>query len=152
MDTLAPFVGVDVSKAHLDVATRPAGSIARHRNDPDGIAAIVTSPKSLDPALVALESTGGLESAPVAALAVAGIPVAVINPRQARDFARASGRLARADRIDAEVLAHSAEAIRPAARPVGAPEVRALDALRTRRNQLLGMRCRWAKRATSCLP
>jgi transposase len=102
MDTRACFVGVDVSKAHLDVAIRPEGGPTRHRNDPAGIAAIVARIGPLAPTLVVVESTGGLEMPVAAALAAAGIPVAVINPRQARDFAKAAGRLAKTDRIDAQ--------------------------------------------------
>jgi transposase len=150
MDTHAPFVGIDVSKTYLDLAIRPATGAERHRNDPDGIATIVAFLKPLSPALVVLEATGGLESPLVAALAAAGIPVAVINPRQARDFAKASGRLAKTDRIDAQVLAHFAEAIRPAPRPVDDPGLRELDALLGRRNQLLGMRTMESNRLSAC--
>jgi transposase len=146
MDSRARFVGIDVSKAHLDVATRPEGRTARYHNDPAGIASLVAWLRPLAPALVVLESTGGLEMAAVAALAVAGIPVAVINPRQARDFAKATGRLAKTDRIDAEALAHFAEAIRPAPRALDDPAARALDALLGRRDQLLGMRTMEANR------
>jgi transposase len=150
MDTRARFVGIDVSKAHLDVAIRPEGEPTRHRNDPAGIAAIVARIGPLAPALVVVESTGGLEMPVAAALAAAGIPVAVINPRQARDFAKAAGRLAKTDRIDAEVLAHFAEAIRPSARPMDEPAARALDALLGRRNQLVGMRTMESNRLAAC--
>src|SRR5512146_3096147 len=84
------FVGIDISKAHLDTATRPGHLVARHTNDPAGIAALVARLKPLTPALVVVEATGGLELPLVAALQVADIPVAAINPRQARDFARPS--------------------------------------------------------------
>ncbi|MDB5352409.1 MAG: Transposase [Planctomycetota bacterium] len=114
MDTATPiFAGIDVSKAYLDTATRPGRSPDRDPDDPAGIAAPVARLKPLAPALVVVEATGGLELPLVAAPQVAGIPVAAINPRQARDFAKASGRLAKTDRIDAEALAHFAEAIRP---------------------------------------
>ncbi len=114
MDINTPiFAGIDVSKAYLDSATRPGTKTERDPNDPAGIAAVVARLKALAPALVVVEATGGLELPLVAALQVAGIPVAAINPRQARDFAKASGRLVKTDRIDAEVLAHFAEAIRP---------------------------------------
>src|SRR5215208_1408706 len=93
----------------------------------------------LAPALVVVEATGGLELPLLAALQVAGIPAAAINPRQARDFAKATGRLAKTDRIDAEVLAHFAEAVRPEGRPLPSADVRALDALLSRRQQLLEM-------------
>jgi transposase len=151
MDTNAPiFAGIDVSKAYLDTATRPDGKPGRDPNDPAGIAALVARLKPLAPALVVVEATGGLELPLLAALQVAGIPVAAINPRQARDFAKASGRLAETDRIDAEALAHVAEAIRPEARPLPSDETRALDALLSRRQQLLGMRLMEANRLGSC--
>ena len=111
------FVGIDVSKATLDVAVRPAGTTFRVANDPDGIAALVARLRPLAPALVVLEATGGYEALAVAAPQVAGLPVAAVNPRQARDFARATGRLPKSDRIDAQALAHFAEAIRPEPRP-----------------------------------
>jgi transposase len=115
MDTNpALFVGIDVSKAYLDTATRPGPRPERDPNDPAGIAALVSRLKPLAPALVVVEATGGLELPLVAALQVARIPVAAINPRQARDFAKASGRLAKTDRIDAEALAHFATAWAPA--------------------------------------
>jgi transposase len=144
------FVGIDVSKAYLDSATRPAQKADRDPNDPAGVAAVVARLSPLAPALVVVEATGGLELPLVAALQVAGIPVAAINPRQARDFAKASGRRAKTDRIDAEALAHFAEAIRPEARPLPSTQVRALDALLSRRQQLLGMRLMESNRLGSC--
>ena len=150
MSTTPIFVGIDISKAHLDVATRPARHAGRHANDPDGIADVVSRLKPLAPALVVVEATGGLELPLLAALQVAGIPTAAINPRQARDFAKAVGRLAKTDRIDAEVLAHFAEAVRPAVRPLPSAEVRALDALLSRRQQLLEMQVMEANRHGSC--
>jgi transposase len=150
MDARACFVGIDVSKAHLDVAIRPEGEPARHPNDPAGIMALVDRLKPLAPTLVVVESTGGLEMPLAAALAVAGIPVAVINPRQARDFAKAAGRPAKTDRIDAQALAHFAEAIRPAPRAPDDPAARALDALLGRRDQLLGMRTMETNRLAAC--
>jgi transposase len=151
MDIKPTFVGIDVSKAHLDSALRPgAKTAARDPNDLAGIAALVSRLKPLAPTLVVVEATGGLELPLVAALQVAKIPVAAINPRQARDFAKASGRLAKTDRIDAEVLAHFAEAIRPEARPQTSDEVRALDALLSRRQQLLEMRVMESNRPGAC--
>src|SRR4051794_32755777 len=151
MDTRPTFVGIDVSRAHLDSAIRPGTkAVARDPNDPAGIAALVSRLRPLAPALVVAEATGGLELPLVAALQVAKVPVAAINPRQARDFAKASGRLARTDRIDAEALAHFAEAIRPEARPMPSAEVQALDALLSRRQQLLGMRLMESNRLGSC--
>ena len=152
MDTNAPIVvGIDVSRAHLDTATRPGSKPWRDPNDPAGIAAVVARLAPLAPALVVVEATGGLELPLVAALQVAKIPVAAINPRQARDFARASGRLAKTDRIDAEALAHFAQAIRPEARELPSAEVRALDALLSRRRQLLAMRLMESNRLGSCV-
>jgi transposase len=151
MDTPLTFVGIDVSKAHLDSAIRPGTkAAARDPNDPSGIAALVSRLKPINPTLVVVEATGGLELPLVAALQVAKISVAAINPRQARDFAKASGQLAKTDRIDAEVLAHFAEAIRPDARPLPSDEVRALDALLSRRQQLLEMRVMESNRLGSC--
>jgi len=91
------------------------------------------------PALVILEATGGFERPVAAALAAAGLPIAVVNPRQARDFARATGRLAKTDRIDAEVLARFAQAVRPAPRPVTEEEVQALAEITARPRQVVGM-------------
>lgn len=151
MDAKTPiYVGIDVSKAYLDSATRPGDKPGREPNNPAGIATLVARLVPLAPALVVVEATGGLELPLVAALQVVGIPVAAINPRQARDFAKASGRLAKTDRIDAEALAHFAEAIRPEARPLPSAEVRALDALLTRRQQLLGIRVMETNRLGSC--
>jgi transposase len=151
MDTNPTFVGIDVSKAHLDSAIRPGTkAVARDPNDPAGIAALVSRLKPLAPTLVVVEATGGLELPLVAALQVAKVPVAAINPRQARDFAKASGRLAKTDRIDAEALAHFAEAIRPEARPMPSAEVQALDALLSRRQQLLEMRVMESNRLGAC--
>jgi transposase len=144
------FVGIDVSKAHLDVALRPAGEVFRLRNDPAGLAALVQRLTPLGPALVVVEATGGYELPAVAALQAAGLAVAAVNPRQARDFAKATGRLAKTDRIDAEALAHFAEAVRPAARPVEPAEQKALDALLTRRRQLLEMRVMEGNRLATC--
>jgi transposase len=134
------FVGIDVSKAWLDVAGRPAPTPSRVANDPDGIAALVADLRVLAPTLVVLEATGGLELPVVAALQVAGLPVAVVNPRQARDFAKATGQLAKTDRLDAALLARFAEAIRPTPATAVPDDVRHLDALLTRRNQLIAMR------------
>src|SRR3954453_518707 len=150
MNTTPIFVGIDISKAHLDTATRPARGVDRHTNDPAGIAPLVARLGPLAPSLVVVEATGGLELPLLAAMQVAGIATAAINPRQARDFAKATGRLAKPDRIDAEVLAHFAEAIRPDARPLPAPEVQALDALLSRRQQLLEMRVMESNRLGAC--
>jgi transposase len=149
LSTTPNFVGIEISKAHLDTATRPVRQVDRHTNDPAGIAALVARLKPLAPTLVVVEATGGLELPLWAALQIAGIPTAAINPRQARDFAKATGRLAQTDRIDAEVLAHFAEAVRPDARPLPPAEVRALDALLSRRQQLREIQVRESNRLGS---
>jgi transposase len=99
-------VGIDVAKAALDVAVRPSGEERQLTNDPAGIAAVVGWLQTVRPRLIVLEATGGYEAPLVAELGIANLPVAVVNPRQVRDFARASGRLAKTDRLDAQVLAH----------------------------------------------
>jgi len=134
------FVGIDVSKARLDVAARPGGHAFRVANDPAGLAELVGRLAPLAPALAVVEATGGYELAAVAALRAAGIPVAAVNPARARDFAKATGRLAKTDRIDAEALAHFAEAVRPEPRAVPDAEARALGELLARRRQLVQMR------------
>jgi transposase len=140
VSTTACFVGIDVSKDRLDVACRPDGSAFALANDPDGIAQLVERLRPLQPARVVLEATGGLEVPAAAALAAAGLPVALVNPRQVRDFAKATGRLAKTDALDAAVLAHFAEAIRPEPRPLPDAATRAFAELLGRRRQLLEMR------------
>jgi transposase len=134
------FAGIDVSKDHLDVHVRPGGGAARFANDPAGVAALVERLTALAPDRVVLEATGGYEAPAAAALAAAGLPAVVVNPRQARDFARAAGKLAKTDAIDAAALAHFAEAVRPEVRPLPDAEQRALAALVARRRQLVEMR------------
>jgi transposase len=137
MDEMRRFVGIDVAKAALDVFLGCAGTAFTVANDEVGIRDLV---KQLMPAdFVILEATGGLETPAASALAAAGIAVAIVNPRQVRDFARATGRLAKTDRLDAEVLAHFGEAVRPAARPLADEQAQALEALVTRRRQLVEM-------------
>jgi transposase len=134
------FVGIDVSKDVLDLHARPTGETDRVANDPDGVASITTRADVRAAALVVIEATGGYEHPVAAALAAAGVPVAVVNPRQVRDFAKATGRLAKTDALDAAVLAHFAEAVRPAPRPLPDADARRLAELLDRRRQLLGMR------------
>jgi transposase len=143
------YVGIDVSKGCLDGACRPGESF-QAGNDADGIRGLVERLRRLPVALIVLEATGGRELAAVAALAAAGLPVAVVNPRQVRDFARAVGRLAKNDKIDAEILARFAEAVKPPVRPLPAEETRALDALLARRGQLLEMRVMEQNRLSAC--
>lgn len=144
------FVGIDVCKANLDVYCRPAGSTFQCPNDEQGIASLVERLRALAPALIVLEATGGYEIPATAALAAAGLAVAVVNPRQARDFAKATGRLAKSDKIDAAVLAHFGQAVRPEPRPLPVPEVAALDALLARRRQLLDMLTMETNRLGNC--
>jgi transposase len=143
--TARVYVGVDVSKDRLDVCVR-RGEAQRHNDnsfvvahDDGGIETLVSRLLEERPELVILEATGGFERAVVAALAAEGLPVAVVNPRQAREFASATGRLAKTDRIDASILARFAEAIRPAPKPLPDEEIRALQGILARRRQLLGM-------------
>jgi transposase len=135
------YVGIDVAKDRLDVVLRPTGEYLGTSNDERGIKAVVRHLRKQEEeiALVVLEATGGLEQPAAAALALAGVPVAIVNPRQVRDFAKAVGRLAKTDRIDAAVLAHFAEAIRPQARPLANEQARELAAVLLRRRQLLAM-------------
>lgn len=133
------YAGVDVSKSSLDIAVHQNGKRWSFSNDEKGIAQAVANFASLKPALVVLEATGGLETPLVAALGVAGIPTAVANPRQVRDFARATGRLAKTDALDAEVIAHFAAAIHPDPRPLPEPMAQELAAIITRRRQLQQM-------------
>lgn len=133
------FVGIDVSKSTLDVSVRPDGERWTAKNDEQGINELVDRLGSLKPSMVVLEATGGLQMPVVASMAVAKLPVVVVNPRQVRDFAKATGRLAKTDKIDAEVIAHFGDAIRPEIRPVKDPQAQELSALLTRRCQLVGM-------------
>jgi transposase len=135
----ARFVGIDVSKEHLDIACRPEPTRWRVANDSTGIGQCLAQLRQLKPALIVLEATGGWQGALVAALAVAKLPVAVVNPRQIRDFAKATGQLAKTDALDAGVIAHFAEAVHPTPRPLPDEATQQLDALLQRRRQLLEM-------------
>jgi transposase len=136
---LTCFVGLDIAKAHIDVSIRPTGDRWQADQTEDGIGALVERLVALTPALVVVESTGGYETAVVTALVMAHVPVAVVNPRQVRDFAKAIGRLAKTDTIDAAVLALFAERIRPEVRPLPDEAHQELVALVTRRRQLVDM-------------
>lgn len=133
------YVGIDVAKAVLDVAVRPSGDQWQVPNDEAGIVELVAQLEALGVGLVVCEATGGFERPVVAALAVAGIPIVVANPRQVRDLARATGQLAKTDAIDAHMLALFAERVRPTPRPLPDAAAQLLDALLTRRRQLLEM-------------
>jgi transposase len=133
------FVGIDVSKARLDVALGAAGELLSVEHELHAIAALVARLVQVRPARVVLEATGGLESAAVAELGAAGLPVVVVNPRQVRDFARAVGQLAKTDALDARMLALFAERIRPELRPLPSEQERELKALVARRRDLVEM-------------
>jgi len=134
------FVGIDVSKDRLDVAFRPSGEKLIVPNDRRGIARLVRTISRFTPECVVLEASGGYERRLLERLAEEELPVALVNPRNIREFARASGRLAKTDAIDAAVLAHFAEVMKPELRRLPDPETRKLRALITRRNQLVRMR------------
>jgi transposase len=134
------FVGVDISKAHLDIGINPGGEGWRETNTGDGIERVVEKLKELQPSLIVLEATGGYEVNVATALALAGLPVAVVNPRQVRDFAKSLGKLAKTDRLDAGVLARFAQAIRPEVRYLPDPQARELQALVNRRKQVIEIR------------
>lgn len=133
------YVGLDVSKAHIDVAVHPLNTRERVSNDDRGLTALVQHLHTVAPALIVLEATGGYETPVASALALAALPVAIVNPRQVRDFAKALGRLAKTDAIDAEVLACFAERVRPDPRPLPDAAHQALTALVVRRRQLVDM-------------
>lgn len=133
------FVGIDVSKARLDVSARPSSERWSVPNNERGIADLVDRMLKVGPSLIVLEATGGFELACVGALAAAAAPVVVINPRQVRDFAKATGRLAKTDAIDAEVLAQFAEAVRPEVRVLPDETTEELKALVARRRQIVEM-------------
>ena len=133
------YVGIDVSKSRLDVGIRPSGNGWSLAYDDAGIRDLASRLQSLGPAAVLLEATGGLEVPLVGALAAASLPVVVINPRQVRDFAKATGRLAKTDSLDAAVLAHFAEAVRPPLRPLRDAETQVLNSLVACRQQVMTM-------------
>jgi transposase len=134
------FVGIDVAKAQLDIALRPSGERWAVPNDAGGVVTLVERLQALHPTLMVLEATGGLERAATAAWATAGRPVVVVNPRQARDFARATGQLAKTDALAARALAHFADVIRPTPRPLPDAPTQELRALLGRRQPLMVMR------------
>jgi transposase len=133
-------IGIDVAKAHLDVAISSASTPpTRYAHDPEGIAALVGDLVAQAPALIVLEATGGYEHAVAAALVLAALPVAVVNPRQVRDFARATGQLAKTDALDAAILAQFGAQVRPTPRPLPDEAELELRALVARRQQLVDM-------------
>lgn len=139
MNSSHSFVGIDVSKAELDIHVRPSGTNWTVPNDAGGHTQLVRRLSRIAPTLIVLEATGGLERQATYALAEAALPVFVANPRRTRDFARSLGLLAKTDRLDAQALAHFADAIRPELRDLPDQETQDLSALLTRRRQLVGI-------------
>ena len=139
MEQEATFVGIDVAKDRVDIAVRPTGQRWAISYDETEVPELVAQLKALEPAMVMLEATGGLELPMVVALAAAALPVVVVNPRQVRDFARATGTLAKTDSLDAAVLAHFADAVRPEVRPLKDAETQVLASLVARRHQVMAM-------------
>lgn len=152
MTHTAIFVGLDVSKAQLDVAVHIPAAVWRVDNDPEGIQDLVTRLTALAPTCIVLEATGGLELAAALALYTAGLPVAIVNPQRTRAFARALGQLAKTDALDARVLAHYAAAVQPALSRLPTATERQLTALVRRRQQLLDMRTQEINRLKSAGP
>lgn len=133
------YVGIDISKDYLDIASHPRQQARRFDNYDTGINEAVTYLKKLTPVLVVMEATGGFEMSIAAALGAARIPVAVVNPRQIRDYARSMGRLAKTDTLDAQVMADFAAAVHPEPRPLSDSQTQELKDILTRRSQLNGM-------------
>jgi transposase len=133
------FVGIDISKAWLDIAVHEREETFRVSNDETGISSLVKRLKKSKATLIVLEPTGGFEMLVVAELTQAGLPAAVVNAKRVRDFARATGQLAKTDKLDAKVLAHFAAAVRPAVRNLRSEEEEQLAALLTRRRQIIDM-------------
>jgi len=140
MDKKLVVVGIDISKDKLDMAVRPLNISDIVQYDDEGIKEMINKLNAIKPDMVVVEATGGLERKLSTALAEASLPVVVVNPRQVRDFAKATGRLAKTDRIDADIIAHFGEAIRPEIRPLKDGQQRELADMLTRRRQLVDMR------------
>lgn len=139
MDQSGTYVGIDVAQAHWDVAVLPSGESWQVKAEPQGVTQLQERLQELTPTLIVLEATGGLEVPLVGALGAAGLPVVVVNPRQARDFARALGKLAKTDTLDAWVLARFGEATQPELRPLPDAQTLELKALVSRRRQVVEM-------------
>jgi len=139
MNTKKHFIGIDICKDYLDIADSATQEIWRTSNDETGIVNLTKRLSTLAPTLIVLEATGGLEIPLASALAANKLPVTVVNPRQVRDFAKATGQLAKTDILDAKVLARFAVAVRPEIRPIKDQETRELAALVTRRRQLVAI-------------
>jgi transposase len=143
------FVGIDVSKDTLEVRIEPQAESFQVDNDDEGIKTLYARLRELEPRLIVMEATGGLERAAAGELAARGLPLAVVNPRQVRDFAKATGQLAKTDRIDTAVLCGFAKAIRPAVRAPKDEWTQQLDDMVTRRRQLVSMRMQESTRLHS---
>jgi transposase len=139
LEDIAQVIGIDICKARLDVAVHPSEQRQSFANDKIGIKALVKRAAEIKPALIVLEATGGLERPVARALAAAELPVVVVNPRQVRDFAKATGQLAKTDAIDAAVLARFGQAVKPALRPLPDEVTLELRALTARRRQIIEM-------------
>jgi transposase len=139
MTNAETYIGIDVSKERLDVTSRPTAATGSYENNASGIAALVEELKKQEPQLVVMEATGGLERMLAMELMAAQMPVVIVNPRQIRDFARATGQLAKTDLIDAGVIAHFGEAVKPEIRPLPDQMAQQMDALIGRRRQLVQM-------------
>lgn len=139
MAEAAVVVGIDIAKAELAVAVHPSGPAWTVPHTEAGIRTLLARFQPLTPSLVVCEATGGLETALVGALAAAGLPLVVVNPRQVRDFARATGQLAKTDALDAAVLARFGAVVQPPVRPLPDAATQTLGALVTRRRQLVDM-------------
>ena len=146
------YIGIDVSKAQLDIAVRPSNQRWQVSYSEDGTEELISQLTDLRPALLVMEASGGLEMPLVASLAAASLPVVVVNPSQVRDFARATGTLAKTNAIDAQVLAHFAEAVQPAQRPLPGAEAKALSALVSRRRQVMSILVAEKNRLGTALP
>jgi transposase len=146
------FIGVDVARDKLDLAVRPTGQHWQVANTAAGISALMPQLRALTPTLIVLEAAGGLELPLLAELGSAGLPAVAVNPRQVRDFAKAVGKLAKTDAIDAQVLAQFADAVRPVVRPLPDAATRALSALVTHRRQLVEMLTAEENRLRTAVP
>ena len=147
-DAIQRAFGIDVSKEFLDIAAEPGGTTQRLSHDAGGIEGVLERALKERPDRIVVEATGGWESALVGVLAHAGLPVVIVNPRQVREFARATGRLAKTDELDARILCAFALAVKPPLRPLKDEQAQALAALVTRRQQLLQMRTAEKNRLT----
>lgn len=152
MDSTGTYVGIDVSKAHLDVAVLPLNQSWQVSYDPGGVNQLLERLLELAPALVVLEATGGLEIPLVGTLATAQLPLVVVNPRQVRDFAKAVGKLAKTDTLDAWVLARFGEATQPELRPLADTQTQELKALVSRRRQVVEMLVAEKNRGRRAIP